>query len=228
MKNLFFIAVVIGVFSVKPSTVKAQTSVNLENVANSTKSKISLKFIDNIEFTPGKTWGNSSIDAFVEKNTVLVPTESSKNNNAPDIEKCSPIQFKYALIMDREVETIINTSLYNFIDEWWATRYRYGGSTKKGIDCSSFTGKVLESVYGIAVPRTATEQYNMAEKIPVENLVEGDLVFFNTRGGVSHVGVYLGDNYFVHSSVKYGVTISSLKDDYYSRKFIGGGRICKP
>ena len=228
MKNLFFVAVAIGVFLVKPSTAKAQTSVNLENVANSSTSKNSLKFIEDIEITPGNTGGNFSADNSVEKNTVAAVNKPSKNNNAPDIEKCSPIQFKYALIMDREVETIINTSLYNFIDEWWATRYRYGGSTKKGIDCSSFTGKVLEYVYGIAVPRTATEQYNMAEKISVENLVEGDLVFFNTRGGVSHVGVYLGDNYFVHSSIKYGVTISSLKDDYYSRKLIGGGRICKP
>jgi len=129
--------------------------------------------------------------------------------------------------MDREVETITKTSLYNFIDEWWGTRYRYGGTTKKGVDCSSFTGKVLESVYGITAPRTATEQFDVAEKFSVDQLVEGDLVFFDTRGGVSHVGVYLGDNYFAHSSVKYGVTISSLKDDYYSRKFIGGGRICK-
>ncbi len=228
MKNLFFVAVAIGIFLVNPSTANAQTSVNLENVANSSTSKNSLKFIEDIEITPGNTGGNFSADHSVVNNAVAAVNKSPKINNAPDIEKCSPIQFKYALIMDREVETIINTSLYNFIDEWWATNYRYGGSTKKGIDCSSFTGKVLESVYGIAVPRTATEQYNMAEKIPVENLVEGDLVFFNTRGGVSHVGVYLGDNYFVHSSVKYGVTISSLKDDYYSRKLIGGGRICKP
>jgi len=56
-------------------------------------------------------------------------------------------------------------------------------------------------------------------------MLEGDLVFFNTRGGVSHVGVYLGDGYFVHSSSSAGVTINSLNESYYSRKFIGGGRI---
>jgi cell wall-associated NlpC family hydrolase len=54
------------------------------------------------------------------------------------------------------------------------------------------------------------------------------LVFFNTSGGVSHVGLYLGNNYFVHSSLNGGVTISSLKEDYYSRKFISGGRIMIP
>jgi lipoprotein Spr len=53
----------------------------------------------------------------------------------------------------------------------------------------------------------------------------GDLVFFNTRGGVSHVGVYLTNNHFVHSSSRNGVMISSLDDSYYSKKFIGGGRV---
>jgi cell wall-associated NlpC family hydrolase len=227
MKNLFFVAVAMGIFSGTSFTANAQTSINLEKVAGTGKSKISLKFIDDIEINPGKISGNSSESILIDKNTTAPLTATPKNTTTVDIEKCSPIQFKYAMVMDREVETITNTSLYNFIDEWWATRYRYGGTTKKGIDCSSFTGKVLESVYCITAPRTAAEQYDMTEKLPVDQLAEGDLVFFNTRGGVSHVGIYLGDNYFAHSSVKYGVTISSLKDDYYSRKFIGGGRICK-
>jgi len=227
MKNLFFVTVAIGIFSGTSFTAKAQTSINLENVGNKSKSKISLKFIDDIEINPGKISGNSTEGILIEKNTSASVNIIRKNTTAGDIEKCSPIQFKYAMIMDREVETITNTSLYNFIDDWWGTRYRYGGTNKKGVDCSSFTGKVLESVYGITAPRTAAEQYDMAEKLPENELVEGDLVFFNTRGGVSHVGIYLGENYFAHSSVKYGVTVSSLKDDYYSRKFIGGGRICK-
>jgi len=227
MKNLFFVTVAMGIFSGTSFTAKAQTSINLENVGNKSKSRISLKFIDNIEINPGKISGNSPDAGLIEKNTNPSINTTPINTIALDIEKCSPLQFKYAMIMDREVETITNTSLYNFIDEWWGTRYRYGGTTKKGIDCSSFSGKVLESVYGITAPRTAAEQYDMAEKLTENELVEGDLVFFNTRGGVSHVGIYLGENYFAHSSVKYGVTISSLKDDYYSRKFIGGGRICK-
>jgi cell wall-associated NlpC family hydrolase len=80
-------------------------------------------------------------------------------------------------------------------------------------------------VYGLSVPRTAKEQYHNCERIAADDLVEGDLVFFNTRRGVSHVGLYLGDKYFAHSSVHNGVTISSLKDEYYGKKFITGGRI---
>ncbi len=63
------------------------------------------------------------------------------------------------------------------------------------------------------------------KKLKKTDLLEGDLVFFNTRGGVSHAGVYLGNGYFVHASVHAGVTINSLNDAYYSRKYIGGGRI---
>ncbi len=54
--------------------------------------------------------------------------------------------------------------------------------------------------------------------------MEGDLVFFNTRGGVSHVGVYITNGYFVHSAASDGVMISNLEDSYFLRRFIGGGR----
>jgi cell wall-associated NlpC family hydrolase len=75
------------------------------------------------------------------------------------------------------------------------------------------------------LPRTARNQYAACNKVKREDLLEGDLVFFNTRGGVSHVGIYLGNGYFAHSSVHSGVTVSSLNDKYYSSKFIIGGRL---
>ena len=107
----------------------------------------------------------------------------------------------------------------------WGIRYRYGGTDRSGIDCSSFTGRLIQEVYNTTLPRTARDQYSVCEKVDIENLKEGDLVFFNTTGGVSHVGVYLGNNCFAHSSCSNGVTISSLHEDYYSRKFICGGRV---
>ena len=227
MKNLFFVAVAIGIFSGISNTATAQTSVKLEGLANRIKPKTSLKFIENIEITPEKNSDNLVASSGVERTVKPMVSINVPNNGIDNIEECSAIQFKYAMIMNKEVETFNNASLYNFINEWWATRYYYGGTDKHGIDCSAFTGKILSSVYGIAVPRTAVEQYKISERVSREELTEGDLVFFNTRGGVSHVGFYLGDNYFVHSSVAYGVTISSLTDDYYNRKYIGGGRICK-
>jgi lipoprotein Spr len=71
----------------------------------------------------------------------------------------------------------------------------------------------------------AKDQYAASKKLERAEMKEGDLVFFNTRGGVSHVGVYLTNGYFVHSSTKYGVIISNLNEGYYKQRFIGAGRV---
>ena len=139
-------------------------------------------------------------------------------------EACNAMQFKYAQLMDTEIEAISNLALFSFIEEWWNTSYRYGGTTKKGIDCSALTSLLLSTVYAIGIPRTARDQYAACDKIDRNELQEGDLVFFNTRGGISHVGVYLSNDHFVHASTSNGVTISSLNDDYYSKRFLGAGR----
>ncbi len=139
-------------------------------------------------------------------------------------ELCSKAQFKFAQLLDRNVEMLSNVVLFSFIDDWWHTRYRFGGTTKKGIDCSAFTGLLLKDVFNIIIPRTARMQYAASDKVSKEDMVEGDLVFFNTIGGVSHVGFYLGGGYFVHSSSSQGVTIDNLDEGYYSKRFIGGGR----
>lgn len=146
-------------------------------------------------------------------------------NDFATIENCTAIQFKYAQLLNVEVESITNYTLFNFIEDWWGTKYRYGGATRQGIDCSAFSGTLLHTVYGFVAARTAREQYELSEKIDKENLQEGDLVFFNTRRGVSHVGVYLRNGYFAHASTGLGVTVSSLDETYYSKKFLGGGRV---
>jgi NlpC/P60 family len=144
------------------------------------------------------------------------------------LEMYSINQFKYAIQLDVPVENLANTSLYNLIEEWWRTPYRMGGTTKKGIDCSAFVQTLMLSVFAVQLPRTAREQRTASTKIETDDLREGDLVFFNTRGGVSHVGVYLHNNKFVHASTSSGVMISDLNDDYWRRKFLGAGRIVQP
>nr|MBA2745951.1 C40 family peptidase [Flavisolibacter sp.] len=94
-----------------------------------------------------------------------------------------------------------------------------------GIDCSALMQVLFTSFYGFAIPRTAREQYGQCSKIKKEDLLEGDLIFFNTTGGISHVGMYLQNNKFVHASSSGGVTISDLDEEYWSRRFLNAGRI---
>jgi hypothetical protein len=240
MKHLFVVAVATGIFTGTSIGAKAQTNVNIEKLAEKENIQAGPKFINSIEVTP--TAGGSDGDFYsneeMGQSGGYLPMPVPKAEAVPlktkitaatiggtTIEKCNALQFKYAMLMDIEVETLTNFALLGFIDEWWATRYLYGGTGKNGIDCSSFTGKLEQEVYSNTLPRTARAQYEVCDKIKPEDLEQGDLVFFNTTGGVSHVGVYLGNHFFVHSSCSSGVTISSLNEDYYNRKFIIGGRV---
>ena len=230
MKHLFFVAVATGIFTGTSISSNAQTNVNLEKFTAQSKPKVSLKFIEGIEIAPEKISNTSETSggSVVKTSAPIAVFKTKSSASLVSIEACSSLQFKYAMMMNRDVESIGNIPLYKFIDEWWGTRYRYGGNDKKGIDCSAFVGELVQNIYGLTLPRIAKDQFKVCNKISNEELKEGDLLFFNTRGGVSHVGFYLGDNYFVHSSVNGGVTISSLTDDYYSRKFISGGRFEMP
>jgi cell wall-associated NlpC family hydrolase len=107
------------------------------------------------------------------------------------------------------------------------TPYKYGGSTQKGIDCSAFTLQVFQSSLSVDLPRSVREQNAVGEKISKEELQFGDLVFFNTRrtSNPGHVGIYLGENQFVHASRSLGVTVSSLEDAYYKKRFVGARRV---
>ncbi len=146
---------------------------------------------------------------------------------ASAVEASSAVQLKYAILLNMEVEQLQNEALLEGVDEWYGTRYRMGGTTKKGVDCSAFVGAVYASVFGIALPRTAREQYRNTRRISRTELQEGDLLFFNTRGGVSHVGIYLQNNKFIHASVSKGVTVDDLFEPYYLKRFVGAGRIEK-
>lgn len=125
-----------------------------------------------------------------------------------------------------------NLILYSFVDEWRGTRYRYGGTSKSGTDCSGFVYRLFESVYGINVGRqSSADLMAKTSRVGKSQLREGDMVFFNInnrRGGrASHVGVYLKNNKFVHATTRNGVIISDLNEPYYKRTYIGAGRVIK-
>ena len=104
---------------------------------------------------------------------------------------------------------------------WAGTRYRLGGSTKAGIDCSAFVQKVMSS-FDLSMPRSTSEQKSVGRQISKSDLRPGDLVFFRKN---QHVGVYIGGGKFVHSGTSTGVVTSSLSEDYWSRTYTQSRRV---
>lgn len=199
------------------------------------------KFIEDINVTPeagvikpevapappaARNTSAKEVKALVPPRQEARPFSALVTNRAPEIESASPVQLKYAVLMDLEVESLPSKTLLETVDDWYGVRYRTGGNEKNGVDCSGFTVAVYAAAYGISLPRVSRDQYRQSRKISTTELQEGDLVFFNTRGsGVSHVGIYLGNNKFIHASVSHGVMVSDLFESYYLKRFVGAGRI---
>lgn len=113
--------------------------------------------------------------------------------------------------------------------QWLGTPYVYGGNNRRGTDCSGFTSQVFRKVYDIALHRRATDQYHKdCKPLSRHQLQMGDLVFFATGSSattVSHVGIYLKDDRFIHASSSRGVVVDNLTANYYVRHWVSGGRV---
>ena len=158
-----------------------------------------------------------------DKSEILV--NNVEADNSP-IENFSSLRMKYSILLNTPVEEVDNDKMLEFIEEWYGTKYRFGGSDKKGIDCSAFVQEFMSTMYNFVMPRVAKDQYLQTYRIQKDNLKEGDLVFFHTtRRGISHVGIYLRNNKFVHASTAGGVAISDMSEGYYAQRFVCGGRV---
>lgn len=117
-------------------------------------------------------------------------------------------------------------SLLSTAGTWMGTRYRWAGTSRSGVDCSGFTTTVFKS-HGVSLPRTSIAQSRTGAAVGKDSLKPGDLVFFNTRGNrVSHVGIYQGGGKFIHASSGKGrVTVNSLNEGYYARRYAGARRV---
>jgi len=128
-------------------------------------------------------------------------------------------------IMGVALSATSNMKLFHFVYDWIGTPYRFGGSSKKGIDCSAFTKELYSEVFNLDIQRSSRDIFSTVSPVSKDELKEGDLVFFKIHSRrISHVGIYLGNNRFAHASSR-GVAISSLDDAYYSRYFYRGGRL---
>lgn len=116
-------------------------------------------------------------------------------------------------------EYIKSQKILDFYSDWTGTRYRYGGLTKKGVDCSGLMQNLYKEQFDLDLSRTTVTQAKEGAKVTSKtNWQVGDLIFFKMTNRINHVGVYIGNNKFVHASRSSGVTISDY-DNYWAKRY---------
>ncbi len=158
----------------------------------------------------------------VATSTLVKKSTISKSS----LESLSSSLIGYVPSSNNKSEMISDEVMFKVI-EYLNTPYLWGGTSKRGIDCSAFVQTVMYQSIGVMLPRTSYEQSNVGEDITKGELKFGDLLFFDTmnKGRTTHVGIYLSDGYFVHSGSKTGVAVASLDSDFYSRVFLKAKRV---
>lgn len=156
-------------------------------------------------------------DKHYNKNIGQIITDAS---NANDYGRTGNVLDDYALLMGVKTSDLKNERLYLLINDWMGTPHMYGGSSKRGIDCSAFAVMVMNQVYGKRIPRSSNEQADVIKRKYERQLQEGDLVFFSFGSSkINHVGIYLHNNKFAHVSTSRGVIVSDLRDTWYYKNF---------
>jgi cell wall-associated NlpC family hydrolase len=111
------------------------------------------------------------------------------------------------------------------IRPWLGTPHRMGGMSRRGIDCSGLVVVLYDDLFDMQLPRTTTGLMRTGRRVDKESLTAGDLLFFKPRTKVHHVGIYLGQGEFVHTSSRSGVTVSRMNDDFWRRCYLTGRRL---
>lgn len=145
-------------------------------------------------------------------------SNSAKYSYNPDVNFPQKAPYNYSITPSHDYETLY-TELLSQYKEWKGIRYKYGGNSKKGIDCSAFVQTTFKNRLNLNIPRTTKLQSQIGEDISMEDIELGDLVFFKTGFRTRHVGIYIGEGKFLHASTKKGVTISRIDNPYYVDHF---------
>lgn len=119
----------------------------------------------------------------------------------------------------------VKSRLMDQYASWKGVRYRLGGSTRKGIDCSAFVQRTFREQFGLELPRSTSEQQDSGKSISRSQLRTGDLVLFRAGSTGRHVGIYIGNDQFVHASTSSGVTISSMNEPYWKKRYNEARRV---
>lgn len=113
----------------------------------------------------------------------------------------------------------VEHALRRAAEPWLGTPHRWGGTTRRGVDCSGLTGALYRDALRLDLPRQTGDQVRLGRRVRRDALQPGDLVFFKTGGKLNHVGVHLADGAFVHASSSRGVAVSHLSEPYWQRTY---------
>lgn len=164
-----------------------------------------------------------AVPAF-KPNPVKIPAQKKPQSEEAAIAalRAQKVPESPAFLPNSKVSAIIGTA-----KKYMGVSYVYGGETPKGFDCSGYLQYVFKQ-NDVIIPRTADEQYKIGRRVPVSQLMPGDLVFFATDlTEISHCGIYLGNNQFIHASTSKGVRVDDLDNTYWQKYFISGKHIVK-
>lgn len=235
-KKILNISLVLLIFSIGIAPISAAN----KKKAKSKKTRLAKKTSNLVQSSDSTTVTEGGKTTLLDIKSAEKKAPTPLNDKASSNQTTSAIPSKGTSSQEKEIEILSEKlgiaipdasllSLYREVGNWLGTRYRRGGMSRKGVDCSGFTNIIYNSVFDKKIERVSYDiAKSVKESLPISELLPGDLVFFATnrrKKSINHVGVYLGNGYFAHASCKYGVIVSSLAEGYYNRVWKKGGRL---
>ncbi|MEI6847588.1 MAG: C40 family peptidase [Chlorobiaceae bacterium] len=159
------------------------------------------------------------ISQLIQSATALCEVNPEISGKIPTDQISEPSS-KYSVSMQKFFTNVV---------QYFGTRYRSGGQTPAGFDCSGFVRFMFDKAFNMELPRSSREMAGIGNKVNKNDLRPGDLVFFQTKGQrINHVGIFIGNDTFVHSSLSKGITEDQLKQKYFQKRFAGAVRLIEP
>ena len=218
----------IGAYPQASYTIKSKKSPSIDSqkkVAQNSSKKPYSKKTTNPNTSQKKTSANKQIPKG-KKDNLGFPEFDSASDNSSTVNSTNTDEVAENTEVDSKNPNDVNdvSGLKKIIQPWLGTPYLWGGNDKSGVDCSGYAKQVLLDYFGVEIPRTTSEGFETGQYVSKSDLTTGDLVYFGNFWGVEHVGVYVENQEFSHSSTSAGVRYDKLDSPYWESRYKGARR----